>query len=193
MARIETDPNYSTPATFSRATAAADLFKKEDVQALAAAMSVHDHASTKGLAVARIANGAVTTDAIAMSATAQVGLIAGSTSTPITTSTTFVDMPDMSITLTTYGGDLLCWLTCAFQYNTAGGVPYIAFSLDGAGEAGGMTAQPYAPSAITSATTFWKYSAAAGSHTVKGRWQISMGQLNGYGTIRHLMVLEIKR
>jgi hypothetical protein len=54
MARIETDPNYTTP-TFSRATAAADIFKKEDVQNLASAMSTHDHSSGKGLPVARLA------------------------------------------------------------------------------------------------------------------------------------------
>lgn len=53
MARIETDPNYSSP-TFSRATAATDLFKKEDVQNLAAAMSAHDHNVNKGLAVTRL-------------------------------------------------------------------------------------------------------------------------------------------
>ena len=52
MARIETDPNYSTP-TFSRATAGTDIFKKEDVQALAAAMSTHVHdGAGKGLPVA---------------------------------------------------------------------------------------------------------------------------------------------
>lgn len=52
MARIETDPNYNAP-TFSRATAATDLFKKEDVQALAAAMSTHVHDNAgKGLSVA---------------------------------------------------------------------------------------------------------------------------------------------
>jgi len=52
MARIEIDPNYNSP-TFSRATAAADIFKKEDVQALAAAMSTHVHDGTgKGLAIA---------------------------------------------------------------------------------------------------------------------------------------------
>jgi len=47
MARIETDPNYTTP-TFSRATAGPDIFKKEDVQQLAAAVSTHDHTSGKG-------------------------------------------------------------------------------------------------------------------------------------------------
>lgn len=53
MARIETDPNYTTP-TFSRATAGTDVFKKEDVQGVSAALSTHDHASGKGLAVTRI-------------------------------------------------------------------------------------------------------------------------------------------
>jgi len=63
MARIETDPNYSGP-TFSRATAATDLFKKEDVQNLAAAVSTHDHSSGKGLAVP-IGTGQITSAMIA--------------------------------------------------------------------------------------------------------------------------------
>jgi len=50
MARIETDPNYTAP-TFPRATAATDLFKKEDVQNLAAAISTHDHSTGKGVAI----------------------------------------------------------------------------------------------------------------------------------------------
>jgi hypothetical protein len=66
MARIETDPNYSSP-TFSRATASTDLFKKEDVQALAAAMSTHDHSTGKGvvLGTASIPNGTITSAMIA--------------------------------------------------------------------------------------------------------------------------------
>lgn len=54
MARIETDPNYTTP-TFSRATAATDPFKKEDVQQVAAALSTHTHATGFGLPVAALA------------------------------------------------------------------------------------------------------------------------------------------
>ncbi len=51
MARIETDPNYANP-TFPRATAPTDLFHKEDVQSLAAAVSTHNHAPGYGAAVA---------------------------------------------------------------------------------------------------------------------------------------------
>jgi hypothetical protein len=66
MARIETDPNYSSP-TFSRATAGTDLFKKEDVQSLASAVSTHDHSSGKGVALAAgaIASGLITSGMIA--------------------------------------------------------------------------------------------------------------------------------
>ena len=66
MARIETDPNYNSP-TFSRATAATDLFKKEDVQNLAAAMSTHDHTNGKGLPLVAgsIPNGTITSAMIA--------------------------------------------------------------------------------------------------------------------------------
>lgn len=66
MARIETDPNYSSP-TFSRSTAGTDLFKKEDVQKLAEAMSTHNHATGKGVAIAAgaIPNGLITSAMIA--------------------------------------------------------------------------------------------------------------------------------
>ena len=56
MARIETDPNYSSP-TFPRATAATDLFKKGDVQALAEAVSTHNHSPGKGLLLPETAIG----------------------------------------------------------------------------------------------------------------------------------------
>jgi hypothetical protein len=66
MARIPVDPNYNSP-TFPRATAATDLFLKEDVQALAAAMSTHDHSTGKGvvLGAASIPNGTITSAMIA--------------------------------------------------------------------------------------------------------------------------------
>jgi hypothetical protein len=66
MARIETDPNYTTP-TFSRATAATDIFKKEDVQGVAAALSTHDHSTGKGLPLVAgaIPSGTITSAMIA--------------------------------------------------------------------------------------------------------------------------------
>jgi hypothetical protein len=53
MARVEVDPNYSNP-TFSRGTVSSDLFKKEDDQLLAAAVSTHTHATGYGLPIAAL-------------------------------------------------------------------------------------------------------------------------------------------
>jgi hypothetical protein len=85
MARIETDPNYTSP-TFSRATAATDLFKKEDVQKLAEAMSTHDHQPGKGVQIylpaghvgnAQLADGAVTSVKIQDASIHPTDLMAG--------------------------------------------------------------------------------------------------------------------
>jgi hypothetical protein len=67
MARIETDPNYTAP-TFPRATAGPDIFKKEDVQKLAEALSVHTNdGAGHGLPIngASIAPGSITSAQIA--------------------------------------------------------------------------------------------------------------------------------
>jgi hypothetical protein len=85
MARIETDPNYSNP-TFSRGTVASDLFKKEDDQLLAAALSTHTHAPGYGLPIAAgaIAPGSITSAMIADGTITGADLAAGTiTSTQI--------------------------------------------------------------------------------------------------------------
>jgi len=133
MARIETDPNYSTP-TFSRATAATDIFKKEDVQNLAAAFSGHVHdGSGKGLAAAlisasaipdgsvtsaKIADGTIATGDLADGSVATVKLAADAASALVafaqlasnqTTSASMVAIPSATVTLTCTGGDLIVW------------------------------------------------------------------------------------
>jgi hypothetical protein len=64
MART-TATNFTAALQFPYATAATDLFKKEDVQVLAQAVDQHDHSSGKALAVARLAAGVVDATAIA--------------------------------------------------------------------------------------------------------------------------------
>jgi hypothetical protein len=101
MARIETDPNYSAP-TFPRATAATDLFKKEDVQKLAEAMSGHDHTTGKGVALAAgsIPNGTITSAMIADGTIDTADLKDGAvTSAKIADGTiATVDLADRSVT-----------------------------------------------------------------------------------------------
>jgi hypothetical protein len=78
MARIETDPNYTNP-TFSRADEATDLFKKTDVQSLAAAVSTHVHDGVRGmpLVAGSIPAGSITSAMIADGAIQAVDIAAG--------------------------------------------------------------------------------------------------------------------
>ena len=108
MARIETDPNYSTP-TFSRATAGTDLFKKEDVQQLAAAVSTHDHSSGKG---AVLAPGAIPVGSITSGMIADGTIVAGDLADGAVTSAKIldgtiatIDIADKAVTNAKLGAD----------------------------------------------------------------------------------------
>jgi hypothetical protein len=217
MARIETDPNYSVP-TFSRATAATDLFKKEDVQALAAAISTHDHASGKGLAItrlapgsvdaaaipdglitsAKIANGSILTEDIGVGGQIVVAYaVTGTTNNPQTTSTTFADMPDMSADITTIGGTVLfVWGVTAMNSSTVGGLMQMAISYDGttiiASQTQSSAAQVGYGMALTSMAQI--ANTVAGGHQVRLRWNTGAGNtITALGTNRTMLIVEFKR
>lgn len=211
MARIETDPNYSIP-TFSRATAATDLFKKSDVQQLAEALSTHDHGGGKGVAVARLASGVVIPDGSITSAMIADGTIAsadigvgaittlsavyGSSSGPTTTSTTPADMPDMTLTI---NSPVACLLRVDFSgvFIVTAGAGYYQLSLDvdGAPPSSGLSiAIQNAPVGSFMHHQLHGYiGVAAGSHTIKTKWLISAGTLQAYAVYRALSVLEVRR
>lgn len=294
MARIEIDPNYTAP-TFPRATEGTDVFKKEDVQALAAAMSAHNHTTGKGVVLgagaippgtitsamildgtitnvdladgavtnpkigdsqvssAKIAAGAVgqgqlaspciltqhiidgqvTTAKIADSqitgakiAPSAVGpgqiannavltqhiadgqvtaaklasgiagpsaIAVGATSNPTTTSTTMADLPDMTVTLTTTGGILLCWLDASIRADTLLAGVGLQLNVDGADVAPQTTAQAAVANQYQHLAVVLRVSGlAAGSHTVKGRWNVSAGTATAMWTYRTLLVQEVR-
>jgi len=154
MARIESDPNYTAP-TFSRATAATDLFKKEDVQGLAAAVSIHTHNGTgTGLAIvpaagsipgSALADGSVTSAKIADLTITEGDLANGAVSTAKiatdavtattysqpasgggTTSTTLVDIGvPFSVTFISYGGAVEIKGSLPLVHDTATGLGII--------------------------------------------------------------------
>lgn len=142
MARIETDPNYTTP-TFSRATAATDPFKKEDVQLVAAALSTHDHTSGKGLALAAgsipagtitsamIADGTITaSDLAAGAATALVGSYQNIPSFSTTTVGSWIDTP-ITVTFTATGAQVMLWADICLLHSASGGAAYVGIAKDG--------------------------------------------------------------
>jgi len=207
VARIETDPNYTTP-TFSRATAATDLFKKEDVQNLAAALSTHDHTSGKGLPMlagsipngtitsAMIADGTITTADLAPNAVTTAYSAQGATGSPSTTSGALVDMPEIVLTIPGLNSaDLvLCWLWATVWNTLAGGGIALGLALDGAG--GSLIGQFNSSGggfAGTIALAHY-FGGLTGSHTIKGRYAMTGGgSAVLVGTYRELLCLVVRR
>jgi len=205
MARIETDPNYSSP-TFSRATAAADIFKKEDVQALAAAVSTHDHSTGKGLALsagsipngsitsAMIADGTIVTADIAANAATIRYRALGVTVGPSTTSAAFVDMPEMVYTFTPpVVSDVYVEFVSAVLMSGAGAYALFQPVVDGSS----VPVTGYFQQVGVNGTISFGWlqpSLAASSHTIKIQWSVqSGGTINATGVLRMLSLLEFLR
>jgi hypothetical protein len=123
----------------------------------------------------------------------QVGYAAGATSGPTTTSTTNVDMPDLSVTLTTAGGDLLVFFWSMVSVNAVGVQSRYYFSLDGVETLIGL---PHSPSADYQfpVVGFIRYTGvSAASHTVKVRWSTVSNTLTARDVSRALLVVEVRK
>ena len=138
--------------------------------------------------------GSVQTSRVAANAITQSGQAVGVTNAPTTTSTSYVDLTDMSVSLTTVGGDLLVNFAGVFSHSSAGGTILVALSLDGAAEVGLVfTSCPANDYNFVMATT-WRFTGvAAGSHTVKVRWYVGSGTGTAQQTQRRMNVVELKR
>ena len=208
MART-TATNFTGGLQFPYATAATDLFKKEDVQVVAQALDQHDHSSGKGLALAAgaigtgiitsamIADGTIATADLAANSVTQAGFSQGLTANPTTTSTSPVDLDGngtgnvLRVDLTTKGGDLLCWLEGNFSIAVLGGVVYLYLSLDGAAEVATQYIQEYVAGYAFQITTHWRFTGvSAGAHYVKARWAVNGNTGTALQTYRQLLVLE---
>jgi len=207
--------NFAGALQFPYATAGTDIFKKEDVQVLAQAVDQHDHTSGKGVAIpfgsipsgtitsamiadgtitsADIADGTIATVDLAAHAVSQVQLVAGTTLNPTSTSVSFVDLPDMLISMTTTGGDVLAFLVAQIANNTTTAAINIALNRDGTDGSGMTVAEPTANYSVCMMTMALYSALAAGAHTFKGRWSVSSGTATAISSQRYLCVLELKR
>lgn len=124
----------------------------------------------------------------------QAGFAVGSTSSPSTTSASYADVPEMSVTFTTRGGDLLVIFNATATMETSSMAGTYALSLDGGGEVAPRSFQQdnvitYAPINIVYLFT----GVSAGSHTVKARYVSNGTAVNkAYSTQRSLLVLELR-
>jgi hypothetical protein len=216
MARIETDPNYSSP-TFPRATASTDLFLKEDVQGVAAAFSTHDHSTGKGLVISTVSladgslNGSKLTDATVTSAKILDGTIAtidiaadavtrsaelSSAITSSSMSNTVVAIAGADVSLTTTGGPVVTWFRIPISHSAAGGIVSLYVHVDAI--AWQTMGSMYAPTAsggeIVSGVQLWT-GLSAGLHTWQLGWATGSGTMGngGGGAITTHGAVELKR
>jgi hypothetical protein len=128
-------------------------------------------------------------------AVTQRAVAVGSTANPTTTSTTVVDMPDMAITLTTMGGDLLVWGHADVYNGTTNFGVNVGISLDGAAVVGLSTPIVAVGGQTVTAIGLALFTGvAAGSHTIKLRWWVAFGgTATASGTARQLLVEEVRR
>ena len=113
------------------------------------------------------------------------------TSEPSTTSTTYVDLTEMSITLTTDANPVFIIFTGVFYHSAAGGMLYLVIDIDGTDYIPKAIAASAAGTQVESSTAFLK-TMTAGSHTFKIQWKTASGILTSQGTERIMQVIELK-
>ena len=119
-------------------------------------------------------------------------LAVGSTGGPSTTSASYQDMNEMSVTLTTTKGGLIAFLFATVKTSAAGEPGVTALSLDGAGEvARGSTASDGSNRfGINTIFHVWTGVSNA-SHTIKGRYKSDgSATVTLEGTERSMFVME---
>ena len=138
--------------------------------------------------------GVIGTSQLAANAATQNGLAVGSSSGPTTTSTSYADLTDMSVTLTTTGGDLLCFFAGSVSESGLANAIIVAFSLDAAAEVGEIAWNAPGANYIEPIVGLWRFTGvSAASHTVKVRWKVDAGTATAQTTRRYLLVVELKK
>lgn len=122
-----------------------------------------------------------------------VGIAKGSSGSAVTTSTSYVDVPDMSLTFNTSGGDLFLSFTTNAYADVTGTQLYLIFSLSGTNSDEIFTTFPTANQHQILSMQWLYTSVAAGTYTLKVRCKVSANTgvipLNN----RRLIVMEVKR
>lgn len=138
--------------------------------------------------------GIVSTTNLAANAVTLIGSASGSTNGPTTTSATFVDMTDMSVTMTNTGGRVLLWFAANMTHSAGGALNAFALKVD----SGGTQNEHYwhSPGANYGhlvAACIDVGVVSAGSHTYKIQWLTATGTLTAYTTARNMIVMELKK
>jgi len=139
------------------------------------------------------APGSITTPMLASHAVTFPHFVAATTLNPTTTSTTFVNLPDMTLSFTTtVVTDIYVWLASALSNNTAGANMVLGINLDGTDYAQMFVSAPLANAAVPGNTFYVFAGVAAGAHTINGRWNAGSGTATAPVNYRYLGCLEAR-
>src|SRR5690348_12077076 len=125
-------------------------------------------------------------------AVTQLKSAVGVTSGPTTTSTTPAQMPDLTLSITTTGGDLLVLYWAAVDNSVSNGNVFLGPSLDGAAQPSGAIVFGQGTNLNTPSGSWHYTGVAAGIHTVAIQWNVDGGTGTANTTRRALHVIELK-
>jgi len=122
-----------------------------------------------------------------------VGTADGVTSGPTTLSTTYVDIPDMTVAINpTAPCTVLAWMSLSLQHTSNTADLNIALNIDGGVATDPITTRVGTNNGRTALMVFGVWTnVAAGAHSVRGRWNTSAGTMTAVGVNRHMLVQQI--
>lgn len=150
--------------------------------------------STSHAANQTIASADMNAIATEVNALATVGVASanGVSIGPTTTSTTLVDMTDMSITIVTAAtSDILVWFWALLSCTNTSTLS-LSVSFDASDQSAVTPAITSAAGAQIVSYMVRIIGVTAGSHAIKGRWATSAGTATAGGAQRSLMALEVR-
>jgi hypothetical protein len=130
---------------------------------------------------------------MAANAATQSGRATPTTSGPTTVSTSYADVPEMTVTLVTEGGSVIVVAQISFNHSAGSVAVNFALSQDGAAEVFDVNLTTVAAGFAQQAVVVGHFTPAAGSHTWKMRWKTGSGTLAGLVLQRSMFALEGKR
>lgn len=121
----------------------------------------------------------------------QEGRAVGTTSGPTTTSASYATLEEMTVTLTTTGGQLECVFEGTFLHSTPAASVFVCFRLDSGSNTAERQFHAVAAAHAQVRTTHHTFTGvSAGSHTVIVRWLTSAATATAVGVERSLRVRE---
>lgn len=124
----------------------------------------------------------------------QIHQAIGTTDDPTTTSATYVDLAEMSVTVTTGANPVLILFSGSFKNSNIAATNNIIIDIDGTDQAESEREahSRYVTLYEFEMSTTWLTTLTAGEHTIKIQWKASGATLTAIGDLRALQVIELK-